>query len=157
MEEVRAYILSVTAAAVFCALVTTLAGNGKAITKIMKLMTGIVMAVVVIRPLGEVTISGLDRFMEELELGASSAVMAGEASSRNAMASRIKNELESYILDKAETLSMNLSVQVVLSEDGTMRPEKVYVEGDASPAARNKMKTMMRDDLGIPEEAVVWK
>lgn len=156
MEEIRSYILSVTAAAILCAMVTALAGKGGPLSALLKLMTGVVMAAVVISPVVKVSTVNLNRYLDSLNLDAIAAVDAGTNSTREQTHARIKEQLESYILDKAAGLSVDMSVDVVLDGE-TMLPASVTIEGNASPYARTVMKNILHEDLGIPLEALTWK
>lgn len=156
MEEIRSYILSVTAAAILCAMVTALAGKGGTLSALLKLMTGVVMAAVVISPLVKVSAVNLNRYLDSLNLDAVAAVEAGTNSAREQIQARIKEQLESYILDKAAGLSVDMSVDVVLDGE-TMLPASVIIEGRASPYARTVMENILQEDLGIPLEALTWK
>lgn len=157
MEEIRAYILSVTAGAVLCALVSVLAGKGTTTAALLKLMTGVVLAAIVIHPLADFSAVNLDRYLDALDLDAQAAVEAGTSASRDAAEARIKDGLEAYILDKAAQLSLELSVEITLTDDGSMVPAAVVLEGTASPAARSRMESILAEELGIPTEAQTWK
>lgn len=156
MEALRSYILSVSAAAILCGIVTTLAGKNGTTGALLKLMTGAVMAVVIIRPVTEVSAVNLGRYLDVLNADATSAVAAGTAYSKSQTQQRIKDQLEAYILDKANALAMDISVEVVL-DSHTMVPAAVTIDGNASPYARTTMEAVLRDDLGISPEAVTWK
>lgn len=157
MEEVRAYILSVTAAAILCAIVSTLAGKGGSLGSLMKLMTGVVLSMVIISPLAKISVGNLDRYLDDLNLSATSAVEAGTVATQEAISNRIKAGVEAYILDKAAQLSLDVTVEVTLTEDGTMVPAAVVLEGAVSPYAKSRMETILKDDLGIPVEAQTWR
>lgn len=154
MTEIPSYIMSVTAAAVLCAVVGVLAGDGTA-GKLLKLMTGIVMAVVVIRPIAGIGTVNLNRYLEQLNLDALEAVAEGSEYTREETASRIKQELESYILGKAASLSAEITVEVTL-HDQTMLPVSAVITGRVSPYAKGVMEDVFAEDLGIPTEALTW-
>lgn len=155
MEGIRSYILSVTAAAMLCALITSLAGKGSSVSVLIKLLAGVVMAAVVISPVAEMTTVNLGRYLDTLNLDAMAAVEAGTKYAQEETRGRIKDQLESYILDKAAQLSLDINVELVLDEE-TMVPVSAVVDGPASPHARAAMEAILRDDLGIPAEAVRW-
>lgn len=156
MEGIRAYILSVTAAAILCALVCTLAGKGNTLSTLIRLLSGIVLAAVVVSPLVDSSSINLKQFLHQLDLDAADAVNAGITISKEQTSVRIRDSLEAYILDKAEELSADISVELTLAED-TLEPIEVTLEGNISPFAKNELETMIRQDLGIPREAVKWK
>lgn len=156
MEQLRSYILSVSAAAVLCGIVTTLAGKNSTISALLKLMTGTVMAIVVMRPITEVSAVNLNRYLDILNADTATIVEAGTQYTESKLQQRIKQQLEAYILAKAESLSLHISVDVSLTAD-TMLPSSVVITGRVSPQARRIMETMLRDELGISLEMVTWK
>lgn len=156
MTEIRSYILSVTAAAVLCAMITALAGKGGTLASLLKLMTGVVLAAVVIRAIAEVTTVNLNHYLDTLNADAMAAVEAGTVLANERTTARIKEQLESYILDKAAALKLDISVEVTLDEH-TRLPAAVEIFGAASPSAREALNAMLRDDLGIPVEGLIWK
>ena len=156
MEQLRSYILSVSAAAVLCGIVTTLAGKNSTISALLKLMTGTVMAIVVIRPITEVSAVNLNRYLDILNADTAAIVEAGTQYTESKLQQRIKQQLEAYILAKAESLSLHIRVDVGLTAD-TMLPSSVVITGRVSPQARRIMETMLRDELGISLEMVTWK
>ena len=155
MEAISSYILSVIAGAMLCAVVITLAGNGST-GKLLKLMSGLVMAAVVIRPMTEVTTVNLSRYLDLLNADAIAAVAEGTDYARKETERRIKTNLESYILDKAAALSLDITVDMTLNTK-TMLPSAVVIAGNASPHARAVICAVLTDDLGIPAEALTWK
>lgn len=156
MTDIRSYILSVTAAAILCAMITALAGKGGSQASLLKLMTGVVLAAVVIRPVAEVTTVNLNRYLDTLNADAMAAVEAGTMLAKEKTTARIKEQLESYILDKAAALKLDISVEVTLDER-TRLPAAVEIYGTASPSARESLNAMLCSDLGIPVEGLIWK
>lgn len=156
MEPIRSYILSVTAAAILCAMITSLTGKGGSLASLSKLMSGVILAAVVIRPLAEMTTVNLNRYLDTLNADAMAAVEAGTTIAKDKTAARIKEQLESYILDKAAVLKLDISVEIILDER-TQVPTVVKINGAASPSARSALNTILRDDLGIPAEGLIWK
>ena len=61
-----------------------------------------------------------------------------------------------YILDKAETLRAQLTVQVILSDEELPVPERIYLTGQASPYARSMLQRLIEEELGVPKERQIW-
>lgn len=154
--DIRAYVLAVTAAAIFCGLVNILMGEKGSAAAIVKLLSGIVLTSVVIQPLGELVISDLDFFLQNVEADAYEAVSAGSDTARDALAERIRDRTEAYILDKAAELDLALTIEVILSQGDLPVPSGVILTGPASPYAKNTMQTWISDELGIPREEQTW-
>ena len=154
MEALREYLLSVTAAAIVCALVRRLlAGKGSAET-MGKILAGIFMALTVLSPLTQLRLPQLSEL--PFSADAQQAVQAGEESARKALAERITAGAEAYILEKAAAMQATLTVKVELSSDPIPVPLRVYLQGNIAPYAKQKLQTMIRQDLGIDKENQVW-
>ena len=155
MEGLQSYILSVTAAGILCAVISCLGGKGSH-GPILKLMCGIVMTAVIIKPVLSAAPINLSRYLKQLDADAASVVESGLRSSDEALRERITGELEAYILDKAGELGLQITAAVTL-DDQDAAPASVVISGSASPHARSAMTEMLREELGIPAEALEWK
>ena len=155
MEALRSYILSVTAAGILCAVIGCLGGKGSH-ASILKLMCGIVLTAVIIKPVLSAAPINLSRYLKQLESDAASVVAAGLRSSNDAVRKRISGELEAYILDKAGELGIQITATVTLDDQDAV-PASVVISGSASPHARSAMTDILQDHLGIPAEALIWK
>lgn len=155
MEGLRTYILSVTAAGILCAVIGRLVGKGS-YGSILKLMCGIVMTAVIIKPVMSVAPINLSRYLNQLDTDAAAVIDTGLQYSREATRDRISRELEAYILDKAGELGLHITVTLALNER-ELFPETATITGPASPHARSAITEILREDLGIPAESLIWK
>lgn len=153
MTAVRQYIISVTAAAILCGILTAIVG-GKQIKPIWKLIVGIFLTLTAIRPLADIDLGAVPTLAEGYTLQAEEAVMTGKELMDSQKQTIIKSRLESYILDKAEGLGVTLTVDVLLDEHGL--PVSVQLNGDVSPGAKTRLQSIIAVDLGIPKEAQIW-
>lgn len=156
MESIEKYLLSVTAAAVICAVVTTLLGKKGTVATVGKLICSIFLALTVISPWASVQLGDLDSYFGSLSFDASSAVQSGQSAARDALRAGIKERTEAYILDKATALSAALTVEVTLSEEDPPVPCAAKLTGAVSPYAKFQIQSYLSDELGIPKEAQTW-
>lgn len=156
MEDLRTYILSVTAASILCAVLTALAGKRGSTASLMKLMSAVVMAAVIISPVANFTSVNLNRYLDDLNDLAAEAVANGTEATRESIRKRIIEASEAYILDKAALYELNIDVTVELDEEQLV-PAFAEIRGTVSPAARRTLEAMLEQDLGIPPEAQRWK
>ena len=156
MEAVRTYLLQVTCAAVVCGMIHTLVGKKGTVATGVRLLSGIFLTMTLLGPLVNLHLAELPDLLQEIEYAGSSLVTEGENSSRQAMAKRIKEKTEAYILDKANSLDARVSVTVSLTEDTVPVPCRVVLRGSISPYARMRLKEIITQDLGIPEEGQTW-
>ena len=153
MEGAKDYLLSVTAAALICGSVGCLAGEKGSISRLMKLLCGMFLAVTVIGPVVNVKIDDLSVFTDRLAVDAELTAAIGEEKASDEMKRIIKEKSEAYILDKAKSLGADLKVNVVLED---VIPVGVTLTGDISPFAKTSLAASIVQDLGIPLEEQVW-
>lgn len=156
MESIEKYLLSVTAAAILCAVVTALLGKKGTVAAVGKLICSVFLALTVIRPWASVRLGDLDLYFSSMSMGASAAVESGEKAARDALRAGIKERTEAYILDKAAALSAALAVEVTLSEDDPPVPCAAKLTGAVSPYAKYQLQNYLSEELGIPKEAQTW-
>ena len=149
----RAYILSVTAAALLAAIAQVLAGD-RTMGKLVKLVSGLFLAVTVLSPVVELELPDPAGWLEDhLEEGRAAAE-AGQTKAKEYAGDIISAELEAYILDKAAALGGEVAVEICLDDSGL--PERVQVSGALTPAQRAELSRIMAEELGIGEEAQIW-
>ena len=147
------YILSVTCAGVLAAILRVLAGEG-AMGKLMKLLSGLFLALTVLSPLVKIEIPDPARWLEDYMAEGAAAAQAGEVMAKEYSASIISAEVEAYILDKAADLGCAISAKVGLDDGGL--PRSVVLSGDIPTAQKAELTRMLARDLGLGEEAVTW-
>lgn len=155
MEAIREYLLSVTMAAIVCAIAKRLLDRKGTPAAMGKLLTGLFMTVTVLAPLAGVSLGPIGDMTADFRQHAQRAVEEGEKYAADALRQGITERTQAYILDKAEDIGANICVEVILSEDLYPVPSQVKISGDISPIARNKLKGILKE-LGISEENQIW-
>ncbi len=156
MEALRSYFLSVTAAALLCGILNALVQDKTGAGKMVKLICGLFLAFTVIRPVANIQIEEMALLTEDISRQAQEAADAGEEFAQDAMQSRIKEEVEAYILDKANSMHLELEVEVTVGGDTQLLPESVCITGSISGSAKRELQSMIEDDLGIAKENQIW-
>lgn len=156
MEPVRAYILSVTAGAVFCSILMTLVAKDSACAGVMRLLTGLVMALILVRPVLRIELRGLERYWRIFRDDADRLVEEGIASSKDALAQQVMMVTQDRIIQYGAQLGMNLKVEVTVNDAELPMPTRVLIQGNAGPVARQTMIGWIAKNLGIGEEDVIW-
>lgn len=155
MERLREYVISVTAAAIICGIVTGLSQKDST-QKMLKLVCGLFLAVTVVRPITRIDLTALTDVSLISFSEAEEAAAMGENLSRNALAELIKEETEAYILDKAAERNVSLEAEVTVSGDSPPVPVSVTLSGAVSPYARQQLEQLITEDLGIAKENQRW-
>lgn len=156
MEGVKQYLLSIIAAAIISALVITIIGKKGAHAAIVRLLTGLFLAMTVVSPWTKLQMNDLSSYFEGISLEANSVSSEAMAMISEERTSIIKNEIEAYILDKAASLELDIKVDVELSDQDPPTPYAVTISGTASPYAKQRLQSIISEKLGVPKEQQSW-
>lgn len=156
MEGLRSYLLSIFAAALICGIVNRLVGCKGTQGTVIKMITGVFLTFIVIRPMANISLTFVTDFTAAYGQDASIAAAAGEELTQKALASGIKSRCEAYILDKAEALNVALTVEVTLTNEDIPVPCAVRLTGKVSPYAKSQLQSIIAGDLGIDKEHQTW-
>lgn len=155
MEELRQYLLRVITAALICAVVQTFQ-HGAASKGLTKLVCGLIMAMTVIAPFQDLSLSGLPEPILPISNMATASAEAGEQMSRSALTDIIKSETEAYILDKANEMGIRIDVDVTVSNETIPVPESAIIRGNIPEQDRNSLREILSSHLGIAKENLTW-
>ena len=153
MAPFRQYVLSLTAAALLGGILLSCVPEGSS-RKILRLVCGILLTITALKPLGQLRLPDLDGLTGEYRQQAEAAVAMGQEMARLEAQEGIRNDLEAYILDKAAELGLEITPRVFLDESGI--PVSARLEGETSSGMRQRIQTIITNDLGIPGEAQEW-
>ena len=155
MENLRQYVISVTAAALICGVITSMVKKGGA-GELIRMLCGLVLSITVLYPISGLHLDSLSFDLFSSVQEGERIAAQGEKITRQSIADIIKSETEAYILDKAAALEVNLTAEVTLSEDDIPVPVGVTLSGNLSPYARSQLTNVIEKDLGIPKEYQLW-
>lgn len=153
MEGWKQYLYGVLTCAFVCGIVLGFLSNTKQ-KALVRLVSGVILAVAVIRPLGRFSLEDCLEFPSESWVGAENYIAEGERAAFQSQADCIKASCEAYILDKAKELGANIRVDIIL--DGDLLPEFAYLTGTIAPQLQNQLQRILTTDLGIPKENQKW-
>lgn len=157
MASIKAYIFSVTAAALLCTICTRLLSGQSTAASLGKMLTGMFLLFCLISPLRDLRVGNVLALTEDWKAKADQAKLQGETSSKNALCNSIISQTEAYILNKAASLHAEIDVEVMLSEEAIPIPVQVSITGEISPYAKTLLQRMIENDLGIPKEKQIWQ
>ena len=156
MNKIGQYLLSIVAAALLVSICNTLVEKKGAISSVIRLITGIVLALLVVSPWTDLRISDPLHSFSYIDADAAMVVQQGKQVAQNEVSQSIKEQMEAYILDKAFDLGMHISAEVHLTEEIPPCIKSVSIYGSASPYAKGQFKRQICNDLGITEECLTW-
>lgn len=156
MVSIRQYLLSIIAAAIICGVAVSLMNKKDTQASILKLLTGIFMAITIIAPLTKFDFTNLQDFALGFSEDAQNAVTVGEEFADNQMRENITQQVEAYIQDKAMDLGADLKIDVELSHQNPPVPLAVTICGAVSPYTKSVLSRYIENNLAIPEENQAW-
>ena len=155
MEAIRQYILSAAAGALICGIVTALCQKSP-YKKHVTMLCGLFMTFTMLRPLIGISIPelpDLNAYISQAE----NAVEEGKRISLTAQKAIISQECETYILDKAKELQVDLAVNVTVDErEGEPVPVFAEMTGTIQSEIQHQLSTVIETDLGIQKENQLW-
>lgn len=153
---VRAYLLSIAAAALLLALVQALLPQG-AVKRTATMAGSLLVILAVLSPLAKLDYDSLARSISKLQVETESLRTGIEVGNRELMAGIIKQRCETYILDKAGQMGLTLEVEITLSEGVDYPyPVSVTLRGAATEAQKRTLTAYITENLGIPAERQEW-
>lgn len=156
MDSIRDYLLAIVAAAIICGIMTKFLGAKGAQGALAKMICGLFLTFTLVRPIADFRIGDITDITDWYSGEADRAVSAGTSMTKNALRQSIKARAEAYILDKAEQMRAELTVQIELSEDDIPVPKSIQLTGNVSPYTKNRLQTIIKEDLGIDKEHQKW-
>lgn len=156
-EAVRNYLLSIAAVGLLLSLVQAILPKGAA-RKSAVMAGSLLLLLTVLSPLARLDYAGIARSISRIQMETETMRTGIEVGNRELMAKIIKQNCETYILDKAEEMGLSLRAAVTVSE-GTdyPYPTAVTMEGSASAAQKQALTKFIVENLGIPEAQQEWK
>ena len=153
MSLFRTWLFGIVAAAMALALLYALVPKGALLT-VAKCTGGLIMLLVVIRPLLALDLNGLQVGYEEWERTIQQQTDDYTAANQQEMEVIIQQETVAYISEKAAELGLTCSPEVTCQErDGVPFPVEVTLDIPRSPALAEVIET----DLGIDEDCQHWQ
>lgn len=154
LELFRSWILGLSGAAIFCAVVTELCPSGST-KKILGLLCGSVMAVALISPFLQLDFSAYSLNMAKYRAQAETVSLSAKENADSYSRTLIEEQCRAYILDKALSLGVDIadaSVKLKWNEGGFWYPVECSVEANYDV----ELAGFIECELGIGEENQKW-
>lgn len=156
MSSIGQYLLSIIASAVIVSLSNTFIERKSIIGSILKLVTGLILATVIVTPWTDLRLTDLEKQFSHAEFDASILVSEGQQLAHSEICKHIKSKTTAYILDKADALGLAISADVILTEESIPSIHKILISGPASPYAKQRLTQILLEDFGVTEECLEW-
>ena len=110
-----------------------------------------------VTPLSELDYDSLAEAISRLELEKEEARTGIEIQNQELVASIISGRVQTYILDKASSLGMQISVELEMeTRAATPYPSGVTIRGTVTPAQKQQLQTYLEQTFAIAPERQVW-
>ena len=153
MDGLCRYVICVVAAALLSGILTRLTQRCSS-REIVRMLCGIFMTIVLIQPMIVRKELILDSELQGLGKQAEAISEEGSAEAENLRKEFIKQRVEAYISNRAETIGAEIQASVSLGEDCV--PVSVRITGKISPLNRSRLAQVIVSELGIPREQQEW-
>lgn len=154
MGDIANYILSVVCAAVLCGIIKMLLDGRTAISGVVNLVLGIVMTVIILKPILFTQPIELDIYWNSLQRDRESILAEGSVYAKNYQSEFIKDKVESYIVEKINSLGADVVVEVLLNDKNL--PSAVKFSGNILPYMKVQVEDYLQTSFGIQKECVTW-
>ena len=153
MGAVKEYLISITAAAIISGIVTGLTKKSGSISAIIRLLSGLFMAVTILYPFIDLRLDEFQFYLDQMSLDAGSAADFGKDAAETEIKQIITERSRAYILEKANALGADLEIEVFLQD---RIPASVQISGAVSPYAKLQLSQYITANLGISPEDQLW-
>ena len=119
-----------------------------------RLVSGLLLALAILRPLAGGGWEGLELAAGSFNLQSEAQAERYRKNQQEALSAIIAEKTEAYILDKANRLGLDCTVQVTVAagESGIPLPVSAAIRGAYSPA----LAECMEEEVGIPAQEQIW-
>ena len=154
MNEVVSYFVSVIAVVLLSGIVASVLKDGMQ-KQIILCISGVLLLLVLLRPLGRVKGDALERLFSDVVSDLSAEEY--EELFMDAFREQITKTSEEYIRNKAEELGASVVVRIELTEETYPVPHKVTVYGSLSVQQMEELKEFITHSMDISPENQFWR
>lgn len=151
--DMKTYIYSIIVCGLNCGIFSQLIISTKR-KKLIQFIMGTVLAITVLHPFSRIEPKEWVNFLPMDSISAEYYISEGKKETIKARKEYIEKACVSYIFDKAQDVSSDLTVRFMLDEN--LIPISVEVNGNAEPDQKMQIQTILETDLGIPKESQKW-
>ncbi len=155
MSGIKGYIYGIICACLICGIYLGFAPQKGTAVVYIKLLVGMIMVIVLVTPLQKIKVRDISEWIQDHTQDAVAAANSGEGAAKSFRDEIITEQTCAYILDKATSLGLDISVEISLDEEMGC-PWEVRLEGAASPYAKERLENIITQELAIPKERQIW-
>ena len=155
MESVRTWLLSLAGVALLTVL-ASLFPTSESLRRVTKLAGGVALTCLLFSPLVTFDYDAYAAALQDYHVSVSTDGAVSDSSER-LQRTVIESEMRTYILDKASSLGMQISVELEMeTRAATPYPSGVTIRGAATPTQKQQLQTYLEQTFAIAPERQVW-
>lgn len=156
MEEIRKYLLTVVAVCMISVIADVLIQKS-ALKKVVRLLGGVLILLVAIRPLLSLDMGRLSAYLGELNGNYRFDTGAIQSAQAERLRQQVKQTAETYIENQAKALGGTLQAEVELSDGEYPVPVSVTLIGTLTPEQVLTVSAYIETALDIPPARQEWR
>ena len=152
------WVRAIAGTALICAAAMALTPKGK-VKNVLKLLCGIVLIIAMINPFLGKDLPSMSMDISEYRKEAEDIIGKTEEKKNSLSRTIIEDQLETYILDKAKSLDVELNSVEVLAkwgDEGCWYPYEVRIKADIPLREQGLISNSIESELGVPKERQYW-
>lgn len=156
MDGLGKYLISVSAGVILVVLSQAMV-NKKGLNRVLQMVGGLFLVIIIAAPVVQVDPKEISSAMSQWVETWETAEWKDRNVFEEQLASRIIQNCEEYILDKAAELGMEMEITVEL--DGSALypvPSKVVLRGSCTLQQKSELERIIAEDLGVPVSCQEW-
>lgn len=150
------YLYTIICGAVLTGIVGSLIPAKSGTASLIRFVSGLCLTVLIIQPAAGMDFNVFHEYIQFASQELETPAEEGQKIAKQATNEIIKQNIETYIMDKARELGADVIVEVVLHDDTLFEPVSVTMKGAISPYAKRKLEEIMISELGILKENQRW-
>ena len=156
-ESIRSYLLSLVSVGFIEVVVQSVLPPG-AVKRAAAAVCGLLMILTVIKPLAELDLEKLSFSIAQIDVMETTAISNVEIDNQSIIAAIIKENTESYILDKAAEFGIE-PVRItadVVCDGGHPYPSRVLICGEYTDSSKRRLSVWIANELAIEPKNQEW-
>ena len=156
-QSLRDYLLSLVVGSFVTSVVLALVPKGS-IRRAAAFTCGLFLCLCALSPVMEINYESIALSLSRLQIQAEQARTGIEVKNRELVSAIIKQNTQAYILDKAESMGLDVEVEIGMKDTGDgPYPYLVTITGAVTQSQKNSLMQMITDQFSIAPERQVWK
>lgn len=156
MDGVRSYLVSVVAVCMITVVADVLIRES-VLKKILRLIGGILILLVAIRPLLSLDLKRIGAYLDEINANYQFDTDEIQRTQQDLLRQQVRQSAETYIENEAKSLGGTLQAEVTVSDEDYPVPVSVILIGSMTPEDANTVSEYIQTALGIPADRQEWR